>query len=146
MTYTDSVKRAIVLAETWVRKNRNSIIGTEHIVLGLIHTECIASQRLNEAGVTANNFKLSSDGKARDTLDYSPRAKFALQLSGEIAVAAGRNYVGSEHLLLAILTEEDSLAMTIFSRLGVDVRELIVKVAEDAGVEPRFKNNISQTK
>lgn len=146
MTYTDSVKRAIVLAETWVRKNRNSIIGTEHIVLGLIHTECIASQRLNEAGITANNFKLASDGKARDTLDYSPRAKLALQLAGQIANAAGRNYVGSEHLLLAILTEEDSLAMTIFNRFGVDVRELVVKVAEDAGVEPRFKNNISQTK
>lgn len=141
MMYTDSVKRAMLLAETWVQKNRNSIIGTEHIVLGLINTECIAQQRLKEAGVTAANFRLASDQMARDTVDYSPRAKLALQLANQIAVAAQRNYIGSEHLLLAILTEQESVAMNIFRQLGVNIHDLVLKVAADAGVEPRFKSN-----
>lgn len=141
MMYTDSVKRAMLLAETWVRKNNNSIVGTEHIVLGLINTECIAQQRLKEAGVTAANFRLASDFMARDTIDYSPRAKLALQLANQIAVAAQRTYIGSEHLLLAILTEQESIAMNMFRQLGVNIHDLVIKVAADAGVEPRPKNS-----
>ncbi len=140
MMYTESVKKAVMIAETWVRKNLNSVVGTEHIILGLINTECVAQTRLKEAGITNSSFHLTTDMGGRDTIDYSPRAKRALQLSQQIAFAAQKDYIGSEHLLLAILTEEDSVAMDIFRSIGVNIRDLIVKVAADAGVEPRFKN------
>ena len=72
MDYTESVQNAVSYAERWVRKNFNSFVGTEHLLLGIINTECRAEERLREYGVTNATFRLSSDRNAANIIEFTP--------------------------------------------------------------------------
>lgn len=141
MMFTDSVKKAILIAETWVRRNHNSVIGTEHIVLGFINTECLAQERLLQFGINNDTFKLTSDRKQGELVDYTPKAKRAFQLAQEISTRAEQDYVASEHILLAILTDAECVTMKKLAEMKVDVRALIEMLSQDVGVVARFRQN-----
>ncbi|MEG1882057.1 MAG: ATP-dependent Clp protease ATP-binding subunit [Clostridia bacterium] len=135
MTYAESVKKAIEFAEQWVKANLNSFIGTEHILLGFINIECVAQKRLKEAGVSNLNFRLQSDLRASNVIEFTPRVEHILGFAREIANMTQSSYVGSEHILLAILLDRNSYAVNLLKKLNVDLNLLIGKVSADAGID-----------
>ncbi len=135
MIYAESVTKAIEFAEKWVRANMNSTIGTEHILLGLINTECRAQKRLKEAGINNVTYQLSSDMRAGNIIDFTPRVKYVIKIANEISVRTQSNYIGSEHLLLAILLDKNSYAISLLKMRNVNIEELTAKVAEDANLD-----------
>lgn len=130
--FTESARKALAVAERTARSTNNSYVGTEHVLYALLNIECVARNRLNEAGIKANNFPLPTDDRGGTTFGFSPRTKEMLEKAVSIANTANSGYVGTEHLLLSILLDNTSYAVGILEHMGVNVLALINAVAADA--------------
>lgn len=124
--YTDGVKKAWKFAATEAAKLGSDYVGTEHLLLGIAHEEESAGGKiLNSMGITVpvieellQNYGNSSFLGRRE-LYVAPRTKRVLEMAVEEANELQTNYVGTEHLLLAILHEGGGLAVRILEHLGV---------------------------
>lgn len=137
--FTDRARRAVVLAQEEARLLGHDIIGTEHLLLGLIHEgEAIAAKALESLGVSLVAVRSavedvvhqgsSSPSEAR--LPFTPRAKKVFELSLREALQLGHNYIGTEHLLLALIREGEGIAAQVLVKLGVDLSAARTKVIE----------------
>ncbi len=122
--YTDGVKKAWKFAAEEASKLGSDYIGTEHLLLGIAHEKDSAGGRiLNSLGVTVEAVEplLAGQGPrfARRELYVAPRTKRVLEMAGEEANDLGHSYVGTEHLLLALLREGSGVALQILSHFGV---------------------------
>ncbi len=133
--FTTNVQNAVEIAADYANYTHNSFIGTEHILFGLLSVDCIAKTRLNAAGVTAEYFRPQSDGKGTGNAAYTPQVKHMIERAMQAAASGGASYTGTEHILLAILIDRDSYAVSMLQQLGVNLNELLSVVSKDANVE-----------
>ncbi|MFH1504567.1 MAG: ATP-dependent Clp protease ATP-binding subunit [Candidatus Omnitrophota bacterium] len=136
--FTERARKALVLAKEEARRFNHDYIGTEHILLGLIREgEGVACAVLQNLGVDLERLrieveKLVATGSSSSVLGdipFTPRAKKALELSAEEARVLGHNYIGTEHILLGLLREEEGIASQVLFSLGVDLKKVKTEVS-----------------
>lgn len=136
--FTEKANKALNLAIESAEKMRHNYVGTEHILYGLVKEGSgVAATALNECGVTEDALreKLESINGTMSLVeltpdDFTPRTKRVLRAAVIISSKTGYTYVGTEHLLLAILSESDSYAVAFLEELGVSVERLAQAVSK----------------
>ncbi|NLY77216.1 MAG: ATP-dependent Clp protease ATP-binding subunit [Tissierellia bacterium] len=146
--FTERAQKAILLAQEEAKRLNHNYVGTEHILLGLIaESEGIAAKVLNQAGVDlekARNEVVNIIGEGSfevDIMGFTPRTKRIFELSFLQARNLGHNYVGTEHILLGLLEENEGVAIAVLRNLGVDIRmvqENIIKMLTDSQSKQAF--------
>jgi len=143
--FTDQSRRAVVLAQEEARHLNHNYIGTEHLLAGLRRENRGAAARaLESAGITmdavrAEIEKLVGRGQAAPSghIPFTPRAKKCLELSLREALNLGHNHIGPGHMLLALISQDDCVAVRVLSGLGADLGQLrarvIGEIEEDQG-------------
>jgi Clp amino terminal domain, pathogenicity island component len=137
--FTDRARRVVVLAQEEDRFLNHNYIGTEHILLGLIHEgEGVAAQALEQLGVSLEAVRAQVEeviGRGTDAptghIPFTPRAKKVLELSLREALELGHNYIGTEHILLGLLREGQGVGAQVLGELGADltrVRQVVVQL------------------
>jgi ATP-dependent Clp protease ATP-binding subunit ClpC len=134
--FTGQARRAMILAQEEARMLEHSQVGTEHLLLGLLHAaEDIAARALDVPGITPGQVRAQVEqlpgrvsAVAPVRMTYTPRAKTVLDQSWRWALRLGDNHVGTEHLLLALTSERASTAGQILVRLGADLTVLRQRV------------------
>jgi ATP-dependent Clp protease ATP-binding subunit ClpC len=137
--FTDRARRVVVLAQEEARMLNHNYIGTEHILLGLIHEgEGVAAQALESLNISLQAVRqqveeIIGQGQAAPTghLPFTPRAKKVLELSLREALQLGHNYIGTEHILLGLIREGEGVAAQVLQKLGADlnrVRQTVIQL------------------
>ncbi|HBU69199.1 MAG TPA: hypothetical protein DEE98_02325 [Elusimicrobia bacterium] len=130
--FTDRVQRVIIIAQEEAKRLNHDYVGTEHILLGLVALgEGVAAKVLANLGidlrrVRAEVEKLVGTGDnvmLLGEIPFTPRAKKVLELAVDEAQNLGHTYVGTEHLLLGLLREEEGIAARVLENLGVRINE-----------------------
>jgi ATP-dependent Clp protease ATP-binding subunit ClpC len=136
--FTDRARRVTVLAQEEARLLNHNYIGTEHILLGLIHEgEGIGAQTLAKLGVTLDKARdvlteIMGEGNSSPSghIPFTPRAKKVLELSLREALQLGHNYIGTEHILLGLIREGEGVACQMLVRCGADLtrsRQMVIQ-------------------
>ena len=136
--FTDRARRVVVLAQEEARLLNHSYIGTEHILLGLIHEgEGVAAKALESLGISLEAVRsqveeiIGQGGSSPSGhIPFTPRAKKVLELSLREALQLGHNYIGTEHILLGLIREGEGLAAKILAEADVDLRVLRAEVEQ----------------
>jgi ATP-dependent Clp protease ATP-binding subunit ClpA len=136
--FTDRARRVVVLAQEEARMLNHNYIGTEHLLLGLVHEgEGVAARALESVGVSLNAVRqqveeIIGQGEQAPTghIPFTPRAKKVIELAGREANDLGHNYVGTEHLLLGLIREGDGVAAQTLAKLGVDLAGVRLQVVD----------------
>jgi ATP-dependent Clp protease ATP-binding subunit ClpC len=142
--FTDRARRVIPLAQEEARLLGHNYIGTEHLLLGLIHEgEGVAAKALEEFGISLEAVRVQvqetiGQGQTAPTghIPFTPRAKKVLELSQREALQLGHDYVGTEHLLLGLLREGEGVAAQVLAGFGADharVREQVLGLLTGEG-------------
>jgi ATP-dependent Clp protease ATP-binding subunit ClpC len=141
--YTDRARRVIVLAQEEARMLKHNHIGTEHILLGLIHEgESIRTKALESLGISLEAVRQQVEeiiGQGQQApsgnIPFTPRAKRVLELSLREALRLGHNYIGAEHILLGLIRDHEQddagVAGQILLKLGASldrVREEVMRL------------------
>jgi Clp amino terminal domain, pathogenicity island component len=145
--FTDRARRVVVLAQEEARLLNHNYIGTEHILLGLIHEgEGVAAKALESLGISleavrAQVEEIIGQGQSAPTghIPFTPRAKKVLELSLREALQLGHNYIGTEHILLGLLREGQGVGAQVLVKLGGSpdrVRQEVIRVLSAAGPSP----------
>ncbi len=148
-SFTKKAKQALTLAEQSAHELGHNYIGSEHLLLGLLKTkDCMASKLIGEFGVTAEQVEDCISrliGTASPTggavAGLTPRTKRILELSAAEANRLGHNFIGTEHILLAMIREGESVAIQILSDLNVDLQKLFSSLAETVQTNPTAKTD-----
>jgi ATP-dependent Clp protease ATP-binding subunit ClpC len=143
--FTERARRVVVLAQEEARMLDHNYIGTEHILLGLIHEgDGVAARVIESMGLTL--------GAARDEVEqmigrgsaapsghipFTPRAKKVLELSLREALELKMTYIGTEHILLGLIREGHGVGAQILERLIAPLPTVRERVIELAGTEPQ---------
>ena len=140
--FTQRAKTAIDLGVESAKSFGHKIVGTEHLLLGLLREkDGIAAKVLNKLGVTEEileNKIIEIEGKNDITttdVTLSPRSKQILELSGAFANKLKTNYIGTEHILLALAQEGEGLAMRILACLDIDSRDIAEGIIDIMGID-----------
>jgi ATP-dependent Clp protease ATP-binding subunit ClpA len=157
--FTDRARRAVVLAQEEARLLNHNYVGTEHLLLGLIHEgEGVAAKALESLGISLQAVRreveeIIGQGQSAPTghIPFTPRAKKVLELSLREAKQLGHNYIGTEHILLGLIREGEGVAAQVLVKLGASldrVRQQVIQllggstggegVAEQAGARTRL--------
>ncbi|KAB8195075.1 Clp protease [Nonomuraea phyllanthi] len=139
--FTDRARRVVVLAQEEARMMSHDYIGTEHILLGLIHEgEGLASLVLGNCGVELDNVRAYVEREAgrgarspSGHIPFTPRAKKVLELSLREALQLRHNYIGTEHILLGVIREGDGLAAHALVDAGVNLQDLRQRLLDRVG-------------
>src|SRR6195256_386933 len=146
--FTDRARRVVVLAQEEARLLNHNYIGTEHILLGLIHEgDGIAAKALESLGVSLEAVRAQVEeiiGQGQQApsghIPFTPRAKKVLELSLREALQLGHNYIGTEHILLGLIREGEGVAAQVLVKLGADlnrVRQQVIQLLHGyQGKEP----------
>jgi len=137
--FTDRARRVVVLAQEEARLLNHSYIGTEHILLGLIHEgEGVAAKALDSLSISLDAVRAQVEeiiGQGGSSpsghIPFTPRAKKVLELSLREALQLGHNYIGTEHILLGLLREGEGVATQVLQKLGADlgrVRQQVIQL------------------
>lgn len=126
--FTDRARRVVVLAQEEARMFSHNYIGTEHILLGLIHEgEGVAARALEASGITLDAVREAVEealGRGKESpsghIPFTPHAKRLLELSLREALQLGHGYIGTEHMLLGLLRENESVACQVLETLGAN--------------------------
>jgi ATP-dependent Clp protease ATP-binding subunit ClpC len=130
--FTDRARQVVALAQEEARTLSHNHIGTEHILLGLIHEgEGVAAEALEALGISLDAVRQQIEeiiGHGRRTpsghIPFTPRAKKVLELSLREALQLGHNYIGTEHILLGLIREGKGVAAQVLVRLGADLNRV----------------------
>ena len=135
--FTNKAKKAIEIADEISIQLGHNYIGTEHILYGLIKEgEGTAAKVLNNKGITEDKVKekieefLGVGDELKETLGFTPRTKRVLENAFLEAKRIGYNYIGTEHLLLAIMKENDCVAVRIITDLEVEISKIYNEIAK----------------
>jgi ATP-dependent Clp protease ATP-binding subunit ClpC len=144
--FTERGRQVVVFAQDEARALKHNYIGTEHILLGLLREEeGIAAQALDAFEVTLEEVRAQvaqivgqGDEVVSGQIPFTPRAKKVLDLALREAISLGHNHIGTEHILLALVRENGSVAMRILLDLGADaetIRDAVIGML--SGRRPR---------
>src|SRR5437763_1036709 len=137
--FTERARQVVVLAQEEARELKHNYIGTEHILLGLLREEeGLAARVLAELDVTLERVRDEvgkivgqGDEVTSGQIPFTPRAKKMLELSLREALSLGHNYIGTEHVLLGLVRENEGVAARILLDVGADaekVRDTVVRM------------------
>jgi ATP-dependent Clp protease ATP-binding subunit ClpC len=137
--FTDKARRVVVLAQEEAKLLNHNYIGTEHLLLGLIHEgEGVAAKALESLGINLDSVReqvqeIIGQGQQAPTghIPFTPRAKKVLELSLREALQLGHSYIGTEHLLLGLIREGEGVAAQVLTKLGADtnrVRQQVIQL------------------
>ena len=136
--FTDRARRVVVLAQEEARMLNHNYIGTEHILLGLIHEgEGVAAKALEALGISLEAVRSQVEeiiGQGQQApsghIPFTPRAKKVLELSLREALQLGHNYIGTEHILLGLIREGEGVAAQVLVKLGADLNRVRQQVIQ----------------
>ncbi|TKK90716.1 ATP-dependent Clp protease ATP-binding subunit, partial [Herbidospora galbida] len=136
--FTDRARRVVVLAQEEARMLNHNYIGTEHILLGLIHEgEGVAAKALESLGISLEGVRqqveeIIGQGQSAPSghIPFTPRAKKVLELSLREALQLGHNYIGTEHILLGLIREGEGVAAQVLVKLGADLNRVRQQVIQ----------------
>ena len=155
--FTDRARRVVVLAQEEARTLNHNYIGTEHVLLGLIHEgEGVAAKALESLGISLEAVRQQVEeiiGQGQQApsghIPFTPRAKKVLELSLREALQLGHNYIGTEHILLGLIREGEGVAAQVLVKLGADlsrVRQQVIQLLHGyQGKEPAAAGAPSET-
>ncbi|MGR6902480.1 ATP-dependent Clp protease ATP-binding subunit, partial [Glutamicibacter sp. BSL13] len=137
--FTDRARRVVVLAQEEARMLNHNYIGTEHLLLGLIHEgDGVAAKALESLNISLGAVREQVQeiiGKGQQApsghIPFTPRAKKVLELSLREALQLGHNYIGTEHILLGLIREGEGVAAQVLVKLGADlgrVRQQVIQL------------------
>ena len=144
--FTDRARRVVVLAQEEARMLNHNYIGTEHILLGLIHEgEGVAAKALESLGIALEGVRQQVEeiiGQGQQApsghIPFTPRAKKVLELSLREAQQLGHNYIGTEHILLGLIREGEGVGAQVLVK-GADlnrVRQQVLQLLSGEGKPP----------
>jgi ATP-dependent Clp protease ATP-binding subunit ClpC len=130
--FTERARQVIVLAQDEARKLKHDYIGTEHLLLGLLREEeGPAARALESLGLTLEEVRAhvartvgQGDEVATGQIPFTPRSKKVLELSLREAIELGHNYIGTEHILLGLVRENDGVAVRIMLEFDADAEKI----------------------
>ena len=136
--FTDRARRVVVLAQEEARMLNHNYIGTEHILLGLIHEgEGVAAKALEALNISLEAVRAQVEeiiGQGQQApsghIPFTPRAKKVLELSLREALQLGHNYIGTEHILLGLIREGEGVAAQVLVKLGADLNRVRQQVIQ----------------
>jgi ATP-dependent Clp protease ATP-binding subunit ClpC len=139
--FTERARRVILLGQEEAGKMSASHVGTEHLLLGLVReNEGVAAQVLQKMGVNLAKVRAEIESEIEPANEptapepkLTPKAKRVLELAADEARRMRHNYIGTEHLLLALLREKDGLAAKVLRKLGLDLEKARAKVLDYLG-------------
>jgi ATP-dependent Clp protease ATP-binding subunit ClpC len=140
--YTDRARRVVVMAQEDARDLGHNYVGTEHILLGLIHEgDGVAAQALTALGVSLDESRAQVEaiiGRGdlahvqSGPIPFTPRTKKVLELAAREARELGDSYIGTEHILLGLMREGDGVGAQVLNSAGIEfsavrhqIRELL---------------------
>lgn len=134
--FTDRARRVVVLAQEEARNFNHNYIGTEHFLLGLIHEgEGVGPLALKDLGIELETVRKQVEeiiGQGQQApsghIPFTPRGKKVMELSLREALQLGHNYIGTEHILLAIIREGEGVGCQVLTKLGADLNGVRQKV------------------
>ena len=154
--FTNRAKKVIEIADDISIELGHNYIGTEHILYGLVKEgEGIASKVLQNKGVTSEKIlkeikeMLGYGKEIKQSLGFTPRSKRVLENAFLEAKRIGYNYIGTEHLLLALMKEGDSIAIKIILELNVEISQIyneVAKVINEEEIDNEINKDISKNK
>ena len=142
--FTDRARKVMNLAKQEAQRLNHEYIGTEHILLGLIQEGSgVAASVLKNLGIDMKKIRSEIEKIVKGSptmvtmgsLPFTPRAKKVLELSLEEASQLGHNYIGTEHLLLGLIKENEGIAARVLTNLGVKLEEVREEVLEFLGAD-----------
>ena len=142
--FTERARQVVVLAQDEARALKHNYIGTEHILLGLLREEeGLAARVLDSLDITvedvrANVARIVGQGEEVTTgqIPFTPRAKKVLELALREALSLGHNYIGTEHILLGLVRENEGVAARILADFDADsekIRNEIIRMLSGPG-------------
>jgi len=145
--FTERARRVVVLAQEEAGMLNHNYIGTEHILLGLIHEgEGVAAKALESLGISLEAVRrqveeIIGQGQSAPTghIPFTPRAKKVLELSMREALQLGHDDIGTEHILLGLVREGEGVAAQVLQKLGADlnrVRQAVIQLLGEKGQGP----------
>ncbi|EON25362.1 MULTISPECIES: ATP-dependent Clp protease ATP-binding subunit [Nocardioides] len=154
--FTDRARRVVVLAQEEARMLSHNYIGTEHILLGLIHEgEGVAAKALESLDISLEAVRAQVEeiiGQGQQApsghIPFTPRAKKVLELSLREALQLGHSYIGTEHILLGLIREGEGVAAQVLQKLGADlnrVRQQVIQLLSGFQGKESAASGASQT-
>jgi ATP-dependent Clp protease ATP-binding subunit ClpC len=145
--FTERARRVVVLAQEDARMLNHNYIGTEHLLLGLVHEgEGVAAKALESLGISLEAVRQQVEeiiGRGQQApaghIPFTPRAKKVIELAGREASDLGHSYIGTEHILLGLIREGEGVAAQVLAKLGAglaDVRQQVSGLLVQAGRVP----------
>jgi ATP-dependent Clp protease ATP-binding subunit ClpA len=145
--FTDRARRVVVLSQEEARLLNHNYIGTEHLLLGLIHEgQGVAAKALESLGIRLEAVRAQVEeiiGRGQEApsgqIPFTPRAKKVLELSLREALQLGHNYMGTEHILLGLIREGEGVAAQVLVKLGADfsrVRQQVIQLLSGSAGDP----------
>ena len=142
--FTDRARRVVVLSQEEARLLDHNYIGTEHILLGLIHEgEGVAARALERMGINlgvVRGLVIEITGRGRKPsaghIPFTPRSKEVFELSLREALQLGHDDLGTEHILVGLVREGEGVAARVLQEVGADlgtVRETLIQLLDEAG-------------
>ena len=130
--FAPTARAAVVTAQEEARRLHHNFLGTEHLLLGLLaDSDGVAATVLTAAGITRDGVRVAVErivgcGQVAPSghIPFTPRAKRVLELSLREALQLGHNYIGTEHILLGLLTEGEGVGVQVLTETGVDPDQL----------------------
>ena len=140
--FTDEARQVVVLAQDEARALRHNYIGTEHILLGLLREEeGLAARLLESLSVTAQDVRAQvarivgqGDEVTTGQIPFTPRAKKVLELALRDALSLGHDYIGTEHILIALVRENEGVAVQILRDFDADAEKIRNEVIRLGGL------------
>ena len=133
--YTEGAKRALVIAQEKAIEFKHNYVGTEHVLLGLVEEEkSVSARALAALGIKGKELEaevVAAVGKGTHSggqLQMTPRTKHVLNLAQEAANSRGHNYIGTEHILLGLLSDGGGVAMQLLESKGIRPEDVVEKV------------------
>ena len=139
--FTDRARRVVVLAQEEARMLNHTYIGTEHLLLALIHEgEGVAARALESLGVSLQDVRQNVEemiGRGQHELSghipFTPRTKKVLELSLRESQQLGHDYIGTEHILLGLIREGEGVAAQVLVKMGADLNRVRSQVVQLLG-------------
>ncbi|MDD3172277.1 MAG: ATP-dependent Clp protease ATP-binding subunit [Herbinix sp.] len=141
--FTENAKNAINLAKDIAYRLSHNYIGTEHLLIGLMEVEGVASKILEENGVTVDKVlelvnQLIAPNNGVEMMDggsFTPRSKRIIDQSYKEAAKLKASLVGTEHILIALIKESDCIAVRLLNTLGVNVQKVYIDILTASGID-----------
>lgn len=145
MKFTQGATNAKLMAERIMKSANCDYMGTEHILAGIMSTDCVARKILLSSGLNSEKFfdmfKSTIDHSYSCNGGYTPRAKRMFETADQYAMMTNGGYAATEHLLVAILADKENIAYKLLKKLGVNFDSMIKQLENEIGAQIRFSDD-----